>query len=573
MKYCLLAVLMCMCMSIFTSAQQLVPKNIFDQVTALIAQKKYDKAEEQINTLLKTYPENKSLSLYLLFVYCHRGKYDKAKIQYNALKKIRLDNKETNWLNTQIIGPYGQYILPSSTNSTTSANSTNHTRNLATAASQLPTSSHVGKLGIVYNCFDTLSNVDLSQMKSVAELVKRKYTTDQMDKAIETVKKIVGPTNGISNQGRFILVNTNNKLSDDNIRSVATELERTYQFYTQYFGIEPTNDIITVYLVPNAAELKNMAEIVHGIRAPNVDLGYSCMYDNSILSICNGGTGTLHHELFHIVARKTMPDIPTWLDEGIACLYAVYQWKNDSLYGDYNNWRTRVIQDATYNSTLDLPNHDNTLAIPSPKTLLNYSWDQFNGLIDENLCKVAINYSLANHLLLYLQEKNLLQQVFNAYNNTAIADTTETLTADQDNITPFEKATGESIATTTERFRNWLIQKYHLKQDLSFDENVNPDFNESLQTCQALIDMIYLERPRGVTSEQLQSWREQKDALYDEYETISDADLERIVRVKDKNPELFNSATENRDKLVKLDVLYSRMQQLERRLRQSFFFK
>jgi len=566
MRFYLLAALMCI--SIFTSGQQLVPKNSYDQVSSLIAQIQYNKAEALINNLLKSYPGNKSLSLYLLYIYCHKSQYDKARIQYNALQKIRLDNGETNWLKTQITDPYGPYLFPAL------SQPANHTRNLATAASTLPTASHVGKLGIVYNCFDTLSAVDLSQMKSIQELEKRRFTTDQMGRAIATVKAIVGPQNKISSQGRFILVNTQNKLSDTNIRSVANELEKTWQFYTQYFDIAPSNDIITVYLVPNASELRRMAGIVHGIRAPNVDLGYSCMYDNSILSICNTGTGTLHHELFHIVARKAMSDIPTWLDEGIACLYAVYQWKNDTLYGDKNNWRTQVIQDATYNSTLGLPNHDNTIAIPSPKILLNYSWDQFNGIIDENLCKVAINYSLANHLLLYLQEKNLLQKVFNAYeDSTNISDTTQTLIADKDNITPFEKATGESITTTTEKFRYWLIATYHLNENLSFDENANPDFNEALQTCQALIDMIYLERPRGVTSEQLRSWREQKDALYDEYNTISDADLEAIIRVKDKNPELFNSVTENREKLVALDVLYNKMRQLERRLRRGFFLK
>ncbi|WPV67859.1 tetratricopeptide repeat protein [Chitinophaga sp. LS1] len=566
MRFYLLVVLMCI--SIFTSGQQLVPKNSYDQVSSLIAQKQYDKAETQINNLLKTYPGNKSLSLYLLYIYCHKGQYDKAKIQYNALQKIRLDNGETNWLKTQITDPYGPYLFPSS------SQPANHTRNLATAASTLPTASHVGKLGIVYNCFDTLSSVDLSQMKSIQELEKRRYTTDQMDKAIATVKAIVGPQNKISSQGRFILVNTQNKLSDSNIRSVANELDKTWQFYTRYFDIAPSNDIITVYLVPNAAELKRMAGIVHGIRAPNVDLGYSCMYDNSILSICNTGTGTLHHELFHIVARKRMTDIPTWLDEGIACLYAVYQWKNDTLYGAYNNWRTQVIQDATYNSTLDMPNRDNTIAVPSLKTLLNYSWDQFNGIIDDNLCKVAINYSLANHLLLYLQQKNLLQKVFNAYkDSTNIPDTTAILIADKDNITPFEKATGEPITITTEKFRNWLIERYHLNEGLSFDENVNPDFNDALQTCQAVIDMIMLERPGGITSKQLRSWREQKEALSDEYITISDADLEKIVRTKDKNPELFNSVTANREKLEALDVLYSKTRQLERTLRSSFFLK
>ena len=106
------------------------------------------------------------------------------------------------------------------------------------------------------------------------------------------------------------------------------------------------------------------------------------------------------------MGRADAGDMPAWLDEGLASLYSSSVWQNDTLKGA-SSWRIEQLDIRYLNETRK--------NIPFLDSLVNYNWQEFNGGKSIDLCKAAVNYALANHFLLYVQEKGKLQQLVATY--------------------------------------------------------------------------------------------------------------------------------------------------------------
>jgi hypothetical protein len=129
--------------------------------------------------------------------------------------------------------------------------------------------------------------------------------------------------------------------------------------------------------------------------------------DHAMLMNVSTGTGTLVHELTHALIAPDFPTVPDWFNEGLASLYEQSQFGPDarSIKG-LPNWRLPGLQKAIKEGTL------RTL----PEMIGD---DDFRA--DE---RVGINYAEARYLMLYLQEKNLLQKYYNAFRAAAKEDPT-----------------------------------------------------------------------------------------------------------------------------------------------------
>jgi hypothetical protein len=212
----------------------------------------------------------------------------------------------------------------------------------------------------------------------------------------------------ISVVGRYAFVTAAGQ-SDDQLRTISRDLDRYLDFLSREYQIAPPSTYLTIYLQPDIASLKATADRVHGLDVSMSALGYAYQDDLSTVAFVRGTqSGTLLHELFHLLVRRSFGDIPQWLDEGIASLYEVSVYTGGRQIG-LPNWRSRVLRNGLEFS----PKLANVIASP---------WFGFDMagpdstpafvMRDE---RMAINLATARYFTLYLQDKGTLAKVFRAF--------------------------------------------------------------------------------------------------------------------------------------------------------------
>lgn len=161
-------------------------------------------------------------------------------------------------------------------------------------------------------------------------------------------------------------------------------------------------------MVPSVWKLRELAELVHGIRVSETSIGYSFQADLSIVGLIPSKyTGTLRHELFHLMVRNNFGDIPPWMDEGMAALYEVSTIIGEKVVG-VSNWRGPVLQ-RFWNIR------------PSIENLVMMDWRSFNNEEGDYEAKQqATNHAMARYFILYLQEKGKLVQVYKAFRDRKV---------------------------------------------------------------------------------------------------------------------------------------------------------
>jgi hypothetical protein len=109
-----------------------------------------------------------------------------------------------------------------------------------------------------------------------------------------------------------------------------------------------------------------------------------------LMNIATGG-GTLVHELTHALVDFDVPDMPDWLNEGIASLHEQCHIREDESGIDgLENWRLAGLQEAIRRDRLR-----------SLESLINEN--------DFRAGDIGVNYAQARYLILYLQRQGLLE--------------------------------------------------------------------------------------------------------------------------------------------------------------------
>jgi hypothetical protein len=117
------------------------------------------------------------------------------------------------------------------------------------------------------------------------------------------------------------------------------------------------------------------------------------------------GTGTLVHELTHALVDPDFPNIPAWFNEGFASLFEQCTLNDGKITG-LVNWRLPGIQSAINANKL--------------RHLREMMRDDDFYASD----RVGVNYAQARYLMLYLQEKGLLQKYYRDFRDHADTDPT-----------------------------------------------------------------------------------------------------------------------------------------------------
>jgi len=317
-----------------------------------------------------------------------------------------------------------------------------------------PRAGSMGKMGYVLDCrsepgaFKIDTNFDNSQAE------KRIFEIDQAKAATGYYRNFLGPGYKIFPSGNFLIITRNaNALTAAAAERIAKKLNNGIDFFHHAFDLKKPGKMITVFLLNDNTGLQQMAKKLHGITLSKSNIGYSNLSDLTLLGISSESkVGTLYHELFHLTVRADIGDIPGWLDEGVASLYETSHWEGDSLLGNVDNWRTLVLNE----------NRKAGKPLPQLKQLIDENWDGFFFNETNTPCDVALNYAVAKHFAIYLQEQKLLKPVLQAFKDRKNVFSDMTMTTNESSETVLARATGQSMEKLQEDFSNWLKDIYKI---------------------------------------------------------------------------------------------------------------
>lgn len=240
-----------------------------------------------------------------------------------------------------------------------------------------------------------------------AELDARLVRLGQANRIADELRRSAPGGARVSVIGRFAIVTTAGQ-TDAELQRMAAQLDRYVDFLNREYALSLPAQYITLYLLPNISAVRQVADRVHGLDVSPSTLGYSFQDDLSAVGMIRGTqSGTLMHELFHLLVRSSFGDIPQWLDEGIASLYEVSAEQNGRYVG-LPNWRGRVLDNA-WNLR---PSISEVVASPW------FAFDRVDGGGGGYMMpaeRAAVHLATARYLTLYLQERGELTRIFNAF--------------------------------------------------------------------------------------------------------------------------------------------------------------
>ncbi len=168
-----------------------------------------------------------------------------------------------------------------------------------------------------------------------------------------------------------------------------------------------------------------------GIAEHNLSqYGYLKISKNLIAIRYVSWKGSTSHEITHSLTRYDFSEIPSWFDEGLASLHEKYIYKDGEMRAEFS-WRILAIRRAcrenTYTALRDLMETD-----------------------DEELygSRSPFYYAQSRYLLMYLQQKDLLDDYYKLFRDTYYEDNT--------GIVQLEKTTNKSLTEIDKELIEYL---------------------------------------------------------------------------------------------------------------------
>ncbi|MCB2184383.1 MAG: peptidoglycan-binding protein [Desulfobulbaceae bacterium] len=272
-----------------------------------------------------------------------------------------------------------------------------------------------------------------------AELRSRLFLSGQQAGAITKVAQLAGPGFTVEASGNFVIASSSGQ-SREELQEIGGYLDFVANFFHDEFGMPLPKYLVTIYLTPETWQLRRLAERVHGLDISDGSIGYSFRDDFSITGVVRGAhTGTLKHELFHLMVRSNFGDIPPWLDEGMASLYEVSRREGPRVYG-LQNWREDVLR-----RFWDMR--------PPLVHLVQMDWKHFDAA-EQKREQQAANHATARYFILFLQEQGKLAQVYQAFQQRGVENQSEN--PGQDSVNLVETTLRTSITALDDMFADWF---------------------------------------------------------------------------------------------------------------------
>ncbi|MDA4846848.1 SH3 domain-containing protein [Hoeflea poritis] len=264
--------------------------------------------------------------------------------------------------------------------------------------------------------------------------------------------------------GRLILISESDHQSSE-LKTIASTLNRYLDFLSREYGIGNLDHYVTVHLVGDRYHLQDRARDLHGLDVSAATLGYAYADDLSLIAYVPGtATGTVLHELFHLMVRSEYGNIPQWLDEGIASLYEVSVSNGDRYWG-VHNWRGEVLErlwDEYRPSVEQLIRSDWYLFDdPAQVEAVEAAAENPDELIyrEEESARQAAMMATARYFALYLQENGQLKRVFQEMKQSDLGVNKDREVNPRDQAVAVVRASlgNRSLEKIDEAFADWFL--------------------------------------------------------------------------------------------------------------------
>jgi hypothetical protein len=362
----------------------------------------------------KEYYKNAFMDYCLAYSYCQLGRpqistewFDHLINNYNSLSSVK--RQELKQLKITCQNPPG--IAPSAADKAN--NMTSYLNAMNPDGFEDKQAGFEGKMGIP-NLEERVTEMDFEH--AVFDAKNRQFTQQQKSEAYNYYYHRVLNDNSFrcdSTKHLFIFYSKDAM----GIKHQILELENYYEYYRRIFNLGESNRMITIFYCLDRTNFDNVALKVHNITVPESTYGYASSSDLVMVGIASPTwLGAMKHELFHIMIRSFIGDIPAWLDEGIACCYESSSLQDDRVKVNMKNYRTDLLEKLKHLKQMTGIN----LQLSTVEEFTNFSWQQFSGNPGDLKIHASINYSISFIFVKFLMDSNKLPQVVSAFRNRSI---------------------------------------------------------------------------------------------------------------------------------------------------------
>jgi len=214
------------------------------------------------------------------------------------------------------------------------------------------------------------------------------------------------------------------KLIDNDVRFTIEAMSKNY--------VNTLPDVVTpIYLFEQYDNYKKFVMDNYDIDEDDISpYGFYKISKNVIVIRYVTWKGSILHEITHRFIRSDFPGAPSWFDEGFASLNEKATFKNGNLIGEFS-YRIiplrRAINENTYTGL---------------KHLMETNDEVLYGK------RTSYYYAQSRYLLMYLQEKGLLEKYYKTFRDSYNEDNT--------GISQLEDVTGKSLKTLDSELLDYI---------------------------------------------------------------------------------------------------------------------
>lgn len=275
----------------------------------------------------------------------------------------------------------------------------------------------------------TDSSVVRNDVKNNLSELEETYTNFEYQKVINEQSRIIPDGMSITKFRYFVIFSDMNdeltyKLIDTDIRNTIDAMSNNY--------VNKLPDIITpIYIFAEFDDYKEFVLKNYEIAENDISpYGFYKISKNVIVIRYVSWKGSLLHEITHRFIKSDFPNAPSWFDEGFASLNEKSTFISGTLIGDFSLRilpLRRALKEDKYTGL---------------KKLMETNDEELYGQ------RTSYYYAQARYLLMYLQEKGLLDKYYSLFRDTY----------DKDNsgISQLKEITGKSLEELDEEYLTYI---------------------------------------------------------------------------------------------------------------------
>ncbi|MCI0448458.1 MAG: DUF1570 domain-containing protein [Chlorobi bacterium] len=219
------------------------------------------------------------------------------------------------------------------------------------------------------------------------------------------------------------------RLIDSDVRNTIDAMQNSF------VNVNPDN-VTPIFLFNDLKQYKEFVIKNFEISKDNISqYGFYKISKNVIVIRYVSWKGSISHEITHRFTNSDFPDMPSWFDEGLASLHEKSTYNDGRLIGDFS-WRILAIRRAIKENRYT-----------KLEKMMKTGDDELYGKYS------SFYYAQARYLLMYLQDKGLLENYYKLFK--------ETYKTDETGINQLEKILGKPMDKINEDHYSYLMSFKH----------------------------------------------------------------------------------------------------------------